>query len=413
MSEHNVVDLAVTRRTLVGGSLTTTALVAAGAVLPGGAVGAAPGRSPRVGVLAEKVPGRPAVGRRADALAAGLATALGGSRILRAEATTSNADLEAGLEALVRGGAQVVVAALSTPTAARLGGLCAERQVALVVANSGAHVVDEQVTTAAPSALHVSTQHWQSAMSAGGWARQAYGRRLHLVVAGPDAGYDSVYALQRGFTAAGGRVVGTTLTHRTVPLAGLVADVRGSRPDVVGVCATGVRAAEIVRALRRAGIGLPLLLDPLAVESGAVAELGASGRGAHLVAPRIEAEPRRLLARTLRSRGQGGVTAYSMLGYDTGLLIAAGARRLGSRGWHKLPTVLAGARVDGVRGVQKVHPRLGTVSVPLAVYRIKRVEGTSKLKAIASRPRIAGDRATATVLRGRTASGYLNEYLTT
>lgn len=413
MSQHT--EPTLTRRTLVGGSLATGTLVATGAVSATAPAQAAPGRRPRVGVLAERLPTRPRVARRADALAAGLAIGLGvaDARILRAETTSSNEDLAAAVEELVRAGAQVVVAALSTPIAARLGELCAEAKVALVVANSGAHVVDEQTVAAAPRALHVSTQHWQSAMSAGGWARRAHGRRMHVVVAGPDAGYDSVYALQRGFAAAGGAVVGTSLTHGSTRLADLVADVRASRPEVIGVCATGTRAAEIVNALRGAGIGLPIVLDPLAAESGAITALGARGRGLHLVAPQADAGRRRALARALRSRGHARPDAYAILGYDTALLIAAGARRLGSRSWSSLPAVLAGARVAGVRGVQKVHPRLGTVSTPLAVYRISRVDGASRLRAVVARPRIAGDRATAKVLRGRTASGYLNEYLTT
>lgn len=413
MSQHSIVELGVTRRTVVGGSAAVATLVASGA-LTSGPVHAAPGQVPVVAVLAERMPGRPAVKGRADALAAGLAIGLGvgSSRILRADTSTGTDALAATVKTLAGKGAQVLVAALSTPTAARLGAICAEHQLALVVANSGAHVVDEKTTSAAPAALHVSTQHWASAMSAGGWARRAYGRRLHVVVAAPDAGFDGVYALQRGFTAAGGKVVGTTLTHGATASASLVAEVRASRPDVVGVCATGARAAEIVQALRAAKLSVPVVLDPLSMESGTIAALGAKARGLHLVAPRLDTERRRLLARALRSRGQGGVNAYSMLGYDTGLMIAAGARRLGSRSWTKLPTVLAGRSVAGVRGLQKVHPRLGTVSTPLAVYRVQRPNGVAKLKPVANRPRIAGDRATATVLRGRTASGYVNEYLT-
>ncbi|MFS3128053.1 ABC transporter substrate-binding protein [Nocardioides sp. Bht2] len=412
MNQPVSTDLGVTRRTLVGGSVALTTLVASGALT--GAADAAPKRVPRVAVLSETVTGRPAVKRRADAVAAGLAIGLGvrHPRILRAEASTSTEELTAAVKGLAGQGAQVLVAAFSTPTAARLANICADHQLALVVANAGAHVVDERTTAAAPAALHVSTQHWAAAMSAGGWARRTYGRRMHIVVAAPDAGYDSVYALQRGFAVAGGRVVGTTLTHGATGLEGLVTEVRATQPDVVGVCATGTRAAEILRALRAANLKLPVILDPLSMESGTLSALGGQARGLHLVAARIDPERHRTLARALRSRGQGAVDAYSILGYDTGLLITAGARRLGSRTWAKLPAVLAGRSVAGVRGIQKVHPRLGTVSVPLAVYKVKRVDGTSKLKAIASRPRIAGDRATATVLRGRTASGYVNEYLT-
>ncbi len=413
MIDQTTTALPVSRR---GVLLGTGAVAVLGAVGTGTVPAMAKGRrTPQVGLLTASFPGRPTVTRRGDRLAAGLAIGLGTEvgTLRRATVPFGLHGVTDAAVSLLDAGVEVIVAAISEPLAQPLAGLCAERGAALVVANAGAHVPDEVGVRGRPRALHTSTQHWQAALSAGGWARRQFGKRLHVVVAAPDAGFDTVFALQRGFAAAGGKVVAITMTHDDAGTRGLVAEVRASLPDVVGVCASGSRAAEIVQALRAAGVRAPVVLDPLAEESGTLAGLGPLTQQLYLARAACDATRLRALKRELKARGHRAPDAFDVLGNDTGLLIATGAARLGGRDWSALPEVLAGVRVKGARGVQRVHPRTGVVSTPLAVHRIRRKGGRPVSVPIASRPRVAGDLATVAVLRGRTASGYVNEYLLT
>ncbi|WP_300680563.1 ABC transporter substrate-binding protein [Nocardioides sp.] len=401
------------RRAVLVGAGAVTALAATASI----SAEAAGRRRIHVGVLTASRHGSTAASERGDALVAGLRIGLGTRlrRLSHREVDGGYQGLSAAAEALIAGGAEVVVAAV-TPLAARdLETLCRARGVALVVAGVGAHVAVPSRTTGSPTALYTGTQHWQSAYSVGQWSRRHLGRRLHQIVAAPDAGYDSVFALRRGFTGAGGTVVGTTVTDvgHGAGLSAALADVRRTKPSVIAISASGDRAVTLVKALRQAGVTAKLVLDPTVVEPGTVGRLGKAGQGAHAGGTHLDPQRQAALGAALRRAGAKRVDAFSALGYDTGLLIAAGLDRLGSRRILRLPAVLAGARVHGVRGLQQVSAR-GTVTVPLAVRKVtKRASGARVAVEVVRRPRIAADAPAMAVVRGRLASGYVNEYLTT
>jgi ABC-type branched-subunit amino acid transport system substrate-binding protein len=399
------------RRAVVAGvGLASLAGALPAASLPA-AASVASRRAVTLGVLTPSVPGRPAVAARGQALVEGLRVGLGPRRstLLREEVPHGYAGAAAALQRLLDGGADVVVAAVGAPVAEGLEAACRDAGAALVTAGVGAHVVADRGRKR-PDAVHNSLQHWASALTLGRWAAAKRGRTMHAVVAAPDAGYDSVFALRRGFTARGGSVVGLTITHNGTDLSDLVADVRRTRPAVVGVSASGGRAVEVVRALRAAGITAPVLLDDLALAEGGLSALGRRGRGVFTAASRVDAELLRQLRAQLRTAGVGP-TPYAVLGHDTGLLVAAGLDRLGSRPSAALPRVLAGTRVAGVRGVQVVHPRLGTVSTPLEVRRVRPARATTTR--VAKRARVGGAAPAMAVVAGRDGSGYVNEYQTT
>jgi branched-chain amino acid transport system substrate-binding protein len=402
------------RRSVLAGAGVATALAAAS--FPTGAAAAARRRRIHVGVITASRPGSHATAQRSDALIAGLRLGLGTRlrRLSHTEIVGGYAGGATAVEKLIEGGADLIVAAISPLVARDLESLCHSRGVALVVAGVGAHVAEPTRTAGKPTALYTSTQHWQAAFSSGQWARHHLGRSLHQIVAAPDAGYDSVYALRRGFTGAGGTVVGTSMAFQGegAGLSQAIADVRRSRPAVIGISASGERAIAIVQGLRRAGIKARFVLDPTAVEPGTVGRLGGAGQGAFAGGTHLDQTRLKTLSAALRKAGAGRANAFSVLGYDTGLVIAAGLDRLGSRRITRLAAVLAGARVRGVRGVQQVSAS-GTVTVPLAVRKVTKRAGARTAVELVRRPRIASNAPAMAVVRGRLASGYVNEYLTT
>lgn len=403
-----VATAAVTRRGVLAG----TAVTGAALTLDTTSAHAAPAL--RVGVLVSARVGGGAGGER---LLAGLRLGFSraGQRVqLRSRTVTTSPAAPAEAEVLLGTGIDVLVAAVAAPVLPRVAALCAERRVALVVANSGAHVTPASLRGVVVNSL----QLWQSAFAMGRHAGRRLGSSLFSIVASPDAGYDSVYALSRGFTGAGGRLLGHAFTHGGTK--GVVEAARAARASgaaVVSIHATGQRAVEIVRACRAAGVQGSLVVDPLGFEPGArgravLARAGAwtasswshEGGNAHA----------RDLARAWGRQVGGRPDAWAVLGHDTALLVAEGARRVRRRGggMRTLASTLRHARVRGARGLQVVDPTTGVVSTPLLVRRARR--GDLLATRVLARPgRVPGD-APAMVVQSRPdKSGYLDEYTTT
>ncbi|WP_243057040.1 ABC transporter substrate-binding protein [Nocardioides sp. SR21] len=363
--------LDLTRRAVVAGGGTAVALAGVPAL-------AATTTPLSIGVLTPANTSRPGSGQALlDGLTAGFAAA--GRKVALTErpiafgfAGAADAATE-----LAAGGAQVVVASVSTLSAREVAAACAEAGVGLVVANVGAQVVDEPLA----GAVQASLQHWQSSLRMGEWAAGHLGHRLFAIVAAPDAGYDTVYAVRRGFTSAGGRFEGLALTHGadsgTVEQAARAAKRSGA--DVVAISATGRRAEQILRACRAAGLRAEIVLDSLAVDA-----LGRAARGTYSVAS-----------------WAGRTDAFEMLGRDAALLVAEGEKRLAGRGWDRLGDALAGRTVNGL----VVDKRLRTVSKPLVVRR-----ATSS---VATRPAVRGVPASMRTIDPDRVAGYVNEYLAT
>lgn len=406
MSEHGAVQL--TRRSLV-----TSAGAAGAAIALAHVPSASAARPTRVGVL---VPTGLSHARAGDSLLAGLR--LGALRSgLRLDVRTEPVergyvDAAAATGQLLEKGAQVVVAGVSGLAARGVAPVCAEAGVGLVVANVGAHVVAER-----QGAVHTSLQLWQASLTAGQWSARHLGRRMFVVVAAPDAGYDSVYAVQRGFTGAGGIVVGQALTHGARRGTRAAAqEAKASGAGVVAVCASGRRVGEIVRALRAAGVRADIVVDAVALEDFSLRHLGRAGQGVYGAASWTARDRSRRNADFVRDYRESvgrRPDAFSVLGHDTGALLAAGAERLARRGrdWSRLSSTLAGTAVPGARGVQRVHPTLGTVSTPLSLHKVVRRDGRLTPGAVARRDRVGGVAPAVKVLARHDAAAYTNEYL--
>lgn len=363
--------LDLTRRAVVAGGGTAVVLAGVPAL-------AATTTALSVGVLTPANTSRPDSGQSLlDGLTAGFADAGVAVTLTDRPVAFGFAGAAAAASELAAAGAQVVVASVSTSAARRVAAACAEAGVGLVVANVGAQLVDEPL----PGAVQTSLQHWQSSLRMGEWAAGRLGRRLFSIVAAPDAGYDTVFAVRRGFTSAGGRFLGLELTHgaETVTVEQAARAAKRSGADVVAISATGRRAEQILRACRAAGLRAEIVLDALAADT-----LGRTARGTYSVAPWAP-----------------GTDAFTALGHDAALLVAEGQKRLAGRGWDRLADALAGRKV----GDLVVDRRLRTVSKPFVVRR-----GAS---VVATRPAVRGVPASMRVIDPDRVAGYANEYLAT
>lgn len=399
---------AVDRRQLIryAGLGVGVASVPTGQVLLGSAAHAAP-LALKVGVLTTAGASYARAGQSLlDGLAVGFGSASVSADFVSRPVQGGYAGARAWCDELLDAGVDVVVAGVSAPVAAALAPAVAERGRCLVVANVGAHVVAQRH----PAVLHSSLQHWQSAFAMGQWAAANLGRLLFSASALPDAGYDGIYAFRRGFEAAGGTMVGRAVTHTGAGgdgVAAAVAAARDSGANVVIGHHSAANAAEFMAAA--SGLSAALVMDGLAVEDLSLSSIGSSARGVRSAASWLAAATTRsAFAKAYQTRTGRAPDAFAVLGHDTALLVAEGARRAGAAR-DRLASSLAGVSVTGVRGKLLVDPATYTTSTPLVVRQVQQTSTGLANAAIATLARVKG---VPPALAGMSSeSGYVNEYL--
>jgi hypothetical protein len=147
---------------------------------------------------------------------------------------------------------------------------------------------------------------WSAAWITGHWAASALGRRAVIATSFYDSGYDSLYALHRGFETAGGEAE-VFLTHRPdhVDFAGLAQLIDEKRPALVFAAYSGREAAEALPYL--AGFGIPVVGSPLLTETA----LSDAALGVFTVLPWAEDLP---ASRDFAAAYGAGVNAFGSLG---------------------------------------------------------------------------------------------------
>ena len=321
---------------------------------------------------------------------------------------------EATARALLDDGSDVVVAGVSALVAARLGGLFAERQAALVVADVGGHVV--QAAARNPFVLHNSLLYWQASFAIGQWAAANVGRRAVTGSSLCDSGYDTVYAFRRGFESAGGTIVGDAVTHVDPAdngLSDLFATVRTAVPNVVYGLYSGAEAVEFVAAHAASGVSAKLVVGSFAAEDFLLSAIGDAAVGATSCASWTatrNTKANQSFGKAFKTRTGRRPDPFAALGYDTGALVAEGARRATKHGLglRRLIEALSGVSTDGPRGTLLVDPATNTVVGPLFVREVRRGPANYDL---APAPDVVSSPDALSSLETNPRSGYVNEYL--
>ena len=274
----------------------------------------------------------PGDSKLADGVRDGLAGLAADVRGVEVEAPYRGAAVDAAR--MLEAGVRVIVTDLPATVLRRLAPLCRQHDAALVAVGTGSLEVSDPLLD---GVVHVTEQRWEAAFGLGDWAARNLGGRLFQVIAAPDAEYDVVDALARGHRGAGGEVTGSATTHDGATVSGVEDAAMAalmSGAGTVAVHAT-VRAAEIVRAVRRACGDVAIVLE--GPDDRSVAEL---------------------------SRRFGAVYSATTAGahstaVDAGRLVAAGAALLEQQSpgrWTDLTAVLAGVTVEGIGGQIVLDP---------------------------------------------------------
>lgn len=112
---------------------------------------------------------------------------------------------------LLAGGVTLVQWLSDSPLSEEMHRLFEDNQTVLLMSGAGANAIRQM--DASPAVFHHTLGYWQAAWSLGSWTAKNLGKRGWAFASLYDSGYDMPYAFQLGFEAAGGRLVGSTVTH--------------------------------------------------------------------------------------------------------------------------------------------------------------------------------------------------------
>jgi branched-chain amino acid transport system substrate-binding protein len=162
-------------------------------------------------------------------------------------------------ELITREHVQLLAGAVYTPNALAIAPLVSEAKVPFVVMNAGTAVI----TTKSPYIARTSFTMWQSSYPLGEWAARNGISKVYTAVSDYGPGIDAEAAFTKGFTAAGGQIVGSV--H--MPLANpdyvpFMQRAKDAAPDAVFVFVPGGKDATALMkvfgelGLKAAGIRL-------------------------------------------------------------------------------------------------------------------------------------------------------------
>jgi len=318
---------------------------------------------PAVGVVAppsERYPdllGQLETGVRAGLAAGGQTTA---AVIARQSANSAPSSVATAARELIEKSKVALVLAYANPTqTALLGALAEETGVPVVVVDPGAHIVTS--ADADSRVLSHSLGYWQSAWALGAWSAAGVGSSAYVISSLYESGFDIVSAFGHGLADAGGKVVGTAVTHlpgsgssaadraaaATASATAAVAKAVASGAKSVFVAASGSEAEDILRAI---------------AENPSASRLAVLVPG--LAAGHLAAAPG-LSAYTALTWPVTQTSAFALLGEDIGRLVAAAVEG----GAAALPS--GATTLSGARGDIALDFATGRTDVPVTIHSAK------------------------------------------
>ncbi|HET7200928.1 MAG TPA: ABC transporter substrate-binding protein [Burkholderiales bacterium] len=154
-------------------------------------------------------------------------------------------------ELIVRDKVQFLAGMTWTPNAMSSAPLSTEAKVPMVIMNAGTSVI----TTMSPYIVRLSFTLWQSSLPMGTWAAKRF-KTAYVAVSDFGPGHDAEAAFTKGFTDAGGKIVGSV----RIPLANpdfvpFMQRVKDAKPDAVfAFVPAGKQATAIMKAYGELGL---------------------------------------------------------------------------------------------------------------------------------------------------------------
>lgn len=311
----------------------------------------------------------------------------------------------------------LLVGVMNPAIAARLDRFLESKDRILLVADPGANIVRSSEHSG--RIFYASLGYWQSGYAAGQWMVRNAGRRAFVASSFYESGFDALHAFRLGAESAGGEVAGSHISHvppdpadmrRTMEMIGEV------RPDFVYAVYSGSEAVDFVGAYAGSPsvrtiplAGSAFLADQLDLRSAG--RLSDGIRSCGCWSESIPGEENSSFMDSYRASTGRAADAFSLLGYESGLLIADAAGRSAGSLFSTLPDALRHAGITGPRGRVQMDPVTQVASGPLIVHET-RWTGTRRSESILATIPPAGTRdAIIDAWRQETRTGWLNPYL--
>jgi branched-chain amino acid transport system substrate-binding protein len=181
---------------------------------------------------------------------------------------TSNAEVGKRLaqELIAREHVQLLTGVILSPVAAAIAPLTAEAKVPLLISIAAAGV---QIPRISPYVARVTFTLWQQGYPIGKWAAEQGWKKGYTAVSDFIPGHDSEQSFTKGFTDAGGQIVGAVHMPPTNPdFVPFMQRIKDAKPDVAFLWIPSIQATALMKAvkdleLREAGIHITSAQDLL------------------------------------------------------------------------------------------------------------------------------------------------------
>lgn len=172
--------------------------------------------------------------------------------IKRDDTSTPEVAKRVAQELITRDHVQILFGVVASPNAAAIAPLTAQAKVPLLITNAAGTAIPR----ISPFVARVSFTLWQQALPLGQWAVKQGWKTAFTVISDFIPGHDADDAFKKGFTDAGGKIVGTIAVSPTNPdFPPAVQRIRDAKPDVALVWVpAGEQATSVMKAIRDLGV---------------------------------------------------------------------------------------------------------------------------------------------------------------
>ncbi|HZV20069.1 MAG TPA: ABC transporter substrate-binding protein [Hyphomicrobiales bacterium] len=155
-------------------------------------------------------------------------------------------------ELITRDKVNILLGVMGSPIAAAISPLTAEAKIPLVITNAAG----AGITRISPYVARVSFTLWQLSLPLGKWASQKGWKKAYIAVSDFIPGHDAENAFKKGFTDAGGEIIGSVRFPTNNPdFAPFVQKAKDAKPDVLFIFVPGgTQATAMMKTIKDLGL---------------------------------------------------------------------------------------------------------------------------------------------------------------
>lgn len=172
--------------------------------------------------------------------------------LIRDDTSTPEVAKRLAQELITRDHVNMLFGVVGSPNAAAIAPLTSEAKIPFLITNAAGAAI----TRISPYVVRDSFTQWQTALPMGQWAVKQGWKKAFTAVSDFIPGHDADDAFRKGFTDAGGQIVGSIAFSPATPdFPPVVQRIRDSKPDVAFVWVpAGAQATAMLKAIKDLGL---------------------------------------------------------------------------------------------------------------------------------------------------------------